>query len=141
MIYATTDELLNAPGVQEAPADPEGLLSAASALVTRVTAGAVYATFEDGTARDPRIRAALRGAAIAQAKFWAAHDLDPAAGALGAVSGGAVVSSKSIKGASVSYDTGAAREYQAARAAALVALCPPALLVLEAAGLTSGRVW
>lgn len=141
MQFATPADLLERLGAQDPPADPAGLLSAASALVARLTAGAVYATFTDGTAVDPRIRSALRDATLAQAAYWIANDLDPTAGSLAASDAGKVVASKTIKGASISYDAAAAREHAAARSAALVTLCPPSLLTLEAAGLTTGRVW
>lgn len=142
MIYATTEELLAQWTADTLPADPEGLLEAASALAGSATIGAVYPTFTDGHARDPRIRDALRRAVIAQVKFWHANDLDPAAGTL-AEETTKVVSSKSIKGASVSYDTGAAASAKAARAAALTTLCPAAFSILEVAGLVRGvaRVW
>ena len=44
MQFATPADLLERLGAQDQPADPAGLLSAASALVARRTAGAVYAT-------------------------------------------------------------------------------------------------
>lgn len=139
-MYATEDELVARLGGRPAPADITGALQAASGLVQHATMGAWYTTYSDGTAVNPAIRNALRDATLAQALFWAANEIDPTAGTLGGAGDGRVVASKSIKGASVSYDTGAAREAARARAEAATTLAHSAVLILSSAGLLSAVV-
>ena len=139
-MFATEDELTARLGNRTAPADITGALQAASGLVRHATMGAVYSTFSDGTAVHPPVRHALRDATLAQVLFWAANEIDPTAGTLGASGDGRVVSSKSIKGASISYDTAAAREAAEARPAAVTTLCDQAIMILIGAGLLSAVV-
>ena len=139
-MYASPVELAERlPAGSALPLNPEGLLRQAEGLVKWYTSGAVYSTTREGLPYDPAIRAALKGATLAQAEFWALNGLDPVAGGL-AEADARVVSAKTIRGASISYDTGAAREASAARAAALTTLCQPALTILAGAGLLTAAV-
>lgn len=139
-MYATSEDLLaRLPAGTEPPADADGLLRHAAALVQWYTSGAVYTTTRDGLPYDARLRRVFADATLTQAAFWAANGLDPAVGAL-AEEQAAVVSSKTIRGASIGYDTTAAREARSARSAALTTLCPHALTILAGAGLVTAAV-
>jgi len=134
-IYATEQDLMEWTG-KELPANAAGLLRAASRLVTRATQLSIYYTDTDGVPVHPQERQAFRDATTAQAAFWDANDLDPVAGALSEQTG-KVATSKSIKGATVSYDAGDAAAAKAARAAALSELCPAAWDILAEHGLVT----
>ncbi|GAA3705408.1 hypothetical protein GCM10023081_46800 [Arthrobacter ginkgonis] len=136
--YATAADLQEWTGAAP-PANAAGLLRSASSLVERDTLTAIYAHDTDGYATEPGTATAFREAVCAQAAFWAANGLDPTAGALG-IQAERVASSKSIKGASVSYDTADAAATKAARVAALETLCSEAWRILSTAGLTPAGV-
>lgn len=132
-IYATPPDLSTWTG-KAAPDNAEGLLRFASSLVEDATRTAVYPTAPDGLPRPGAVADAFRDATTAQAAYWAANGLDPAAGPLGEQSR-RVATSKSIKGASVGYDAGDAATTKAARVNALETLCWEAGLILANAGL------
>ncbi|WP_313816351.1 hypothetical protein [Citricoccus sp.] len=136
--YATEADLTEWTGA-EAPANAVVLLRSASTLVEQATRNAVYGTFTDGMPSQSRVIDAFRDATCAQASFWAANGLDPAAGSLSEQST-RVASSKSIKGASVSYDAGDTAATKAARVAALSTLCEEAFGILDHAGLITAAV-
>lgn len=133
LIYATpTDytEWANAP----APHNAEILLREASGLVADATEADVYDTTPTGLPSGSAVRDAFREAACEQARYWATHNIDPAAGAAGMDE---VVTASSIDGASVSTNAG---EIAAAKAASTSALVPSALRILKRAGLASNLV-
>lgn len=131
-IYATEAELAEWSG-DGAPANAGALLRSASGLVRSETKTAVYATDADGYPADTALRAVFREAVCAQAKFWADHKINPSLGAAG-VAPAAV--SKSIGGASITYESGAT----AAKAEAVAGLAPEAYYILADAGLLGGSV-
>ncbi|MFJ2619694.1 hypothetical protein [Glutamicibacter sp. NPDC087344] len=99
----------------------------------------VYAVDSDGMPRHADRAAAFKEATCEQAAFWAANGLDPSAGELVEV-GKRVASSKSIKGATVSYDAADAASAKQARVNALRVLCTSAFQILRNAGLISAVV-
>jgi hypothetical protein len=130
-IYATTEEL--ADWVDPLPENAAGLLRSASGLVRSETRTAVYATDAGGYPTDTALRTAFRDAVCAQVKFWADLKVDPSTGAAGVKPAAA---SKSIGGASITYETGAT----VAKVEALNAMAPDAWLALSDAGLLGGTV-
>ena len=139
IVHATADDLAAQPW-QVTDSNAAVLLRVASRLVDAATLTAVYAVDDAGRATDPGVLAALRGATCAQASLWAALSIDPLKGA--ADDGGkAAVASKSIGGATISYDRSGAQAAAAARQAAATTLCSEAHQILADARLTSGQVW
>ena len=137
-IYATAADVQE--WTDQAPPDNVvPLLRSASALAEEATMLAVYAVDTAGMPRHADHSAAFRDATCAQVAFWAANGLDPAKGGLDeqAVK---VTSSKSIKGASVSYDSVDSAKAKQARVDALTTLCPAAFSILRNAGLVSAVV-
>lgn len=134
--YATPEQLAEFdPFPDGLPDNAESLLRAATLLVRHATRFDVYDTDPTGRPTEPDVIGALRDATCQQALAWIKANLDPAAPAAGPR-----VSSSSIAGASVDYDTAltAAEEREL-----LTALCPLADLTLADAGL-GGRgitVW
>lgn len=137
-VYATPADLQEWTG-QAPPDNAVPLLRSASALVEEATMLAVYPVFSDGMPRGADHVGAFRDATCAQAAFWAANGLDPAAGELVEL-GKRVASSKSVKGASVSYDAADAAAAKQARVDALRTLCAEAFQILRNAGLVSAVV-
>jgi hypothetical protein len=115
------------------PANAAALLRSASSLIRAETRSARYATDTDGYPTDTALRTVFREAVCAQAKFWADHKVDPGLGPAG-VTPAAV--SKSIGGASITYEAGAT----AAKAEAVAVLSPDAYYLLSESGLLSGEV-
>lgn len=115
------------------------LLRSASALVEEATMLAVYPVNREGLPKSPAHVAAFREATCEQVAFWAANDLDPSKGGLDeqAVK---VASSKSVKGASVSYDASDMARAKQARVDALRELSTSAFQILRNAGLVSAVV-
>lgn len=134
-IYATAADVQEWTG-QAPPDNVVPLLRSASALVEEATMLAVYAVDSDGMPRHADHAAAFKEATCEQVSFWAANDLDPTTGELVEV-GKRVASSKSIKGASVSYDAADTARAKQARVDALRALCTSAFSILRNAGLIS----
>lgn len=93
-----------------------------------------YPTNPDGLPKGTVHALAFQEATCAQAVYWAANKLDPDAGEL-SEQGTRVASSKSIKGASVSYDATDAAATKQARTAALTTLCAQSFTILRNAGL------
>ena len=129
-LYATEAELAEWMGAA-APANAGALLRSASSLIRAETRSARYVTDPDGYPTDTALRAAFREAVCAQAKFWADHKVDPALGRAGV---GPATVSKSIGGASITYEQGAT----AAKADAVTGLAPDAYYILADAGLLGG---
>ena len=137
-VYATESDLLNWTG-QAPPANAVSLLRAASSLVEDAAMLTTYRTNADGTPSHGPTATAFMEATCAQAAFWAANDLDPAAGGLDE-QGKRIASSKSIKGASVSYDAADAAASKQARVQALTTLSHTAWTILRNAGLITAVV-
>lgn len=137
-VYATEADLLTWTG-QVPPANAVSLLRAASSLVEDAAMLAHYRTNADGTPSYGPTATAFREATCEQAAYWAANGLDPAAGGL-AEQGKKIASSKSIKGASVSYDSADAAASKQARVQALTTLSHGAWTILRNAGLITAVV-
>ena len=131
--YATESDLSQWMAPEPVPANAAGLLRSATNLIRHETRLARYPV-HGGQPTEPDIREAFKDATTEQARYWAANGLDPAAGTLTEETG-KVVSSKAIKGASVSYDTAAAAQAKQARLDALSTLAPEAWQILSNAGL------
>jgi len=134
-VYATSADVQE--WTETAPPDNVvSLLRSASALVEETTMLAVYPVGSDGYPTSPAHVAAFREATCEQVAFWAANGLDPAKDGLDeqAVK---VASSKSIKGASVSYDSADSAKAKKARVDALSMLCRASFSILRNAGLIS----
>lgn len=139
-MYATETELLERLTGVDAPENMAGTLCAAEALVQWYTSGALYATSADGTPYDPRIRAAFRDATLAQAESWVRAGIDPTVDERLTQTAKPLATSKSIRGASISYDVASVREAQAVRTAARTTLTEPAFMILSGAGLITAVV-
>lgn len=137
-LYATESDLSEWMAPEPVPANAAGLLRSATNLIRHETRLARYKT-HGGQPTEPDTREAFRDATAEQARYWAANRLDPAAGTLAEASG-KVVSSKAIKGASVSYDTASAGQARQARMDALSTLAPESWQILSNAGLLGGDV-
>lgn len=137
-VYATMDDVQEWTG-QVVPDNVVPLLRSASALVEDATMLAVYSVSPDGLPRLTAVGDAFRDATCEQVAFWAANNLDPSAGGLDELSV-KVASSKSIKGASVSYDAADSARAKQARVDALTTLCASAFQILRNAGLVSAVV-
>jgi len=133
--YATTEDLAAWLDPDPVPANAAGLLRSASGLVRSETKRAVYAVDAGGYPTDTALRTAFRDAVLAQAKFWADSNIDPALGAAGVQP---LAASKSIGSASIAYSVYAATAE--ARANSAGALGPDAFYILEDAGLLGGDV-
>lgn len=137
-VYATEADLLNWTG-QAPPANAVSLLRAASSLVEDAALLAHYPTDSAGLPTVPATVEAFMEATCEQAAYWAVNSLDPAAGQL-AEQGKKIASSKSIKGASVSYDSADAAATKQARVEALTTLSHAAWTILRNAGLITAVV-
>lgn len=114
-----------------APSTCGPMLRRASLLVRAATVTAIYDVGEDGLPSDPDQAQALKDAVCAQAAEWIR---------LGITGGGQLpeaVTSSSMLGASVAYDTSMT---QAAAAASLQQLGSEAALILADTGLLSAAV-
>lgn len=131
-IYATTEELTTWLSPTPAPADAAGLLRSASGLIRSETKLAVYPVDTEGYATNTGTRAAFKDATCAQVKYWMDHKITPGLGLAG-IKPAAV--SKSIGGASITYESGAT----AAMVEALGGLAPDAHYILSDAGLLGGQ--
>lgn len=136
--YATDTDLSDWMAPEPVPANAAGLLRSATNLIRRETRLARYNT-AGGQPTDALIRDAFRDATCEQARWWAANDIDPDAPTLTEASG-RVATSKTINGASVSYDTSAAATVRQAREDARNSLAPQAALILSNEGLLGGEV-
>lgn len=123
------------------PDNIDVLLRSASRLVTPAIRTAVYLVGSDGLPSDTGQRDALVEATCAQVATWVAAGVtDPAGGGLTAK---AAVSSKSLNGKSITYDSSLTSSVTAfqARQAMTSTLCGEARELLADAGLSSTRVW
>lgn len=99
-IYATVEELETYLG-DTAPVNAEMLIKRASRLVATATRGAIYTVDDNDLPVDLTLLAALNEATLAQTTAWYLNDIDPRKGVGGA--NDVAIASKSLGGASVSY--------------------------------------
>jgi hypothetical protein len=139
LVYATSGDLAAWTGTT-APANATSLLRSASLLVRDATASAFYAADTTGLPTDTATLQAFNDATCAQAAYWAANGIDPAAGALPTAG---VLRGKKIGSASLDYDTAAAVNpaVLAARMDSVENLVPEAARILRAAGVNTYGPW
>jgi len=132
-LYATEAELSEWITPATPPENAAALLRSASSMMRAETRSARYATDADGYPTDTALRQAFREAVCAQVKFWADHGVDPSLGRAGVKP---AAQSKTIGGASITYEAGAT----AAKVEAVDGLAPDAYYTLADAGLLGGAV-
>lgn len=135
LIYATSDELAAFTGAA-APANAQLLLRKASELVTAATRAAVYPTFDDGLPSTAAHAQAMRDATLTQAELWSLNGIVPGTHATVKRR----IKSKSLGGASATYETDAAADAAFTRLAGARELDDSAVGILSQAGLISGFV-
>ncbi|QYC54350.1 head-to-tail adaptor [Microbacterium phage Pickles13] len=136
-VYATADDLKVYVGGEDSPADianADDLLAEASLHVRRAIRAAVYPTYPDGTPTQENVADALHDATVLQAA--ALHAIKWTKGTSLATGKGAVAS-KSLGGASVTYESGGGAEGAARRALVDGDLTSSAVQVLDDAALLS----
>lgn len=138
IVHATPADLAAAPW-SVTPVNAAALLRAAARMVDAALLTAVYPVDADGRATGTGVLEVLRDATCAQAATWAALGIDPAAGAA-TDAGPAVVASKGIGSASISYERTGAQIAAQARAQAATSLAPEAWHILASSELLAGRV-
>lgn len=140
LIYATPEQLrdfMHGEGsTQEPPADAQLLLRKASQLVAEATRGATYTVTSDDLPSDPDVARAFREATCSQAEAWSINGITP--GSL--ASRPQRVASKSLGGASVSYESDGAATAAANALASGEELVGDARRILSDAGLISNQV-
>lgn len=140
-LYATPAELAHYldpdASAPEVPPLATVLLRHASSLVAGATAAAVYRVDAEGLPADTKLREALRDATCEQAGQWSLHGLDPRKGATQLTR---LVASKSLNGASVSYEANAAAQAALNALASGDELTAAAWAILDNAGLISSRI-
>lgn len=132
--YATAEDLAAEPW-NSTPTNAASLLRSASTLIEAKTLTAIYRTTPDGYPASAAVRNIFKDAACAQASYWAANDLDPAAGPVKEATK-RQAASKSIGGASISFES--SQSGAQARVAALTELSPEAYNILNNVGLLNG---
>ena len=139
LVYAAPGDLAAWTG-SAAPANATQLLRSASLLVRDATASAFYAADATGLPTDPGTLQAFKDATTAQAAFWAANGIDPAAGALPSAG---VLRGKKIGSASLDYDTSAtvSAAVLQARLDSVESLVPEAVRILRGAGVNTYGPW
>lgn len=139
-VYATADDLKVYVGSEESPAEianADDLLAEASLHVRRATRAAVYRTTSDGLPTHEPTLDALHDATVLQAA--ALHAIKWTKGTLLATEKSGVAS-KSLGGASVTYESGGGSAGAARRALVGGELDAAAIQVLEDGGLLSTSV-
>lgn len=99
----------------------------ASSLVDDATMTAFYSVDAEGMPTNEDIRSRFKAAVVAQVGYWAELGINPAIGVAG-IASERVATSKSIGGASISYESG--ERSSLAKSNALNVLGPEALAVL-----------
>ncbi|WNM65418.1 head-to-tail adaptor [Microbacterium phage Phonegingi] len=139
-VYATADDLKVYVGGEQQPADianADDLLAEASLHVRRAIRAAVYSTSADGMPTRESTRDALHDATVLQAA--ALHAIGWTKGTSLATDK-PTVASKSLGGASVTYESGGGAAGAARRALVDGDLAASAIQVLEDGGLLSTQV-
>lgn len=142
MAYATVEQLttyLTATG-QTVPDGASGLLDRASRLVDRALISAVYKVDDQGNPTDSGKLQAVQDATCEQVSSWITAGVDPAGAGLVAKS---AIASKSLDGASVSYDNSLSASVAAmkSRQRASAVLCDQSMLILQQAGFSVTGAW
>lgn len=114
------------------------MINYASALMRRETRGALYSVDETGMPTNERIRDAFKYATSAQVQAWVEADIVDQLDTGGATSE-ALVASSSNNGSSVTMDYSESTKARENLLGGGLAL--GAMLLLEDAGLTSGKPW
>lgn len=109
------------------PENAESQIRLASSLVDDATLTAFYTVDAEGLPIDEDIRSRFKAAVVAQVGYWAELGINPALGVAG-VSSERVATSKSIAGASISYESGERSSLE--KSNALTVLGPEAIAVL-----------
>ncbi len=139
MAIATSADVSDFDGSLTLPGNVDRWISIASGLVADAVSLSAYVPDVDGLPSSVPHRAAMRDAVSAQVAWWITTGADPTGAGDQAAS--TIVSSKSLTPVgSVSYDTQAAREAVAARAASTRYLCGEAWGILRRAGLARAVV-
>lgn len=119
--YATPDDLT------DPPENAESQIRLASSLVDDATLTAFYTVDAEGLPINEDIRARFKAAVVAQVGYWSELGVNPALGVAG-ITSERVATSKSIAGASISYESGERSSLE--KSNALTALGPEAIAVL-----------
>lgn len=119
--YATPDDLT------DPPENAESQIRLASSLVDDATLTAFYTVDAEGMPINEDIRTRFKDAVVAQVSYWTELGVNPALGVAG-VSSERVATSKSIAGASISYESGERSSLE--KSNALTVLGPEAMAVL-----------
>ncbi|WP_131104029.1 hypothetical protein [Ornithinimicrobium sufpigmenti] len=136
LTYATETDVDNAlTSDQQLPDNVARLLTVASRWVRHATRTAVYDTTSAGLPSDEDVAAAFRDATVEQVLVWHAAKVSPDAGSVGVTD--RVVTSKSMRSVSVSYDAASATQ---AKTEAATLLCDASRMILADAGLLGGPV-
>lgn len=109
------------------PENAESQIRLASSLVDDATLTAFYTVDAEGLPIDEDIRSRFKAAVVAQVGYWSELGVNPALGVAG-VSSERVATSKSIAGASISYESGERSSLE--KSNALTVLGPEAMAVL-----------
>lgn len=120
-VYATADDFT------DPPENITTQIMLASSLVDDATMTAFYSVDAEGVPTNDDIRARFKAAVVAQVGFWAELGINPILGVAG-IASEKVATSKSIGGASISYESG--ERSSLAKSNALNVLGPAALTVL-----------
>ncbi|SMX76773.1 hypothetical protein [Brevibacterium antiquum] len=128
-VYATPADLT------DPPENAESQIRLASSLVDDATLTAFYTVDAEGLPINEDIRSRFKAAVVSQVDYWAALDINPAHGIAG-VAAKRVATSKSIAGASISYESGERSALELSNA--LTVLGPDARAILGT--LAHGRV-
>lgn len=139
LIYATGADLTAWLDPLPLPANSAALLRSGSLLVRSTTMTALYAVDTEGKPSDATVLAAFKDATCAQAAFWSAAGIDPAAGGIPVA---APVRSKRLGSGAVDYDTSVSASVTAfqVKQAAATSLCAEAWMILQQAGVVPGGV-
>ncbi|WP_181276004.1 hypothetical protein [Brevibacterium oceani] len=120
-VYATAADFT------DPPENIESQIRLASSLVDDATMTAFYSVDATGVPTNEDIRARFKAAVVAQVGYWAELGINPVLGVAG-IDSEKVATSKSIGGASISYESG--ERASLAKSNALGVLGPDALTVL-----------
>lgn len=101
LVYTTKDDLVG-DWLDEAPANVDRLIRAASTLVRNATRAAMYDITPAGAPSDDDVAAGFRDAVCTQVATWVSLGIDPAKAGIATE---APIAAKSLGGRSVTYDT------------------------------------
>ncbi|MDF7641729.1 hypothetical protein PT279_09050 [Bifidobacterium sp. ESL0784] len=140
-VYANKEDWRQYRGLkedEELPENLESLLNAGSLAVREYTALCVYPVDQKGMPTGQRAKEAMRDATCAHATAMLQLDIDPAKGG---VIDTRTKASKSINGASITYNKGEQDSEAEARLQVAQGIAPTARRILDAAGMSGGSPW